>query len=241
MTDSRYPAVLLAVFAGWWLLLGIAPLYREDWFLENVLVLVAIPVLVRGHRTLPLSRRAYTGLFVFLMLHEVGAHYTYSLVPYDAAAHALAGTSVSGLLGFERNHFDRLMHLLYGILLTPAALDLVDARTAARGGWRPLFAGTFLASHAVAYEVIEWLAAEVFGGDLGTAYLGTQGDGFDAPKDMALAVAGSLLALAWLSRRPRGSSSTPRPSTSASAPGASAARSRRPSSRAARARSATTW
>ncbi len=241
MTDRRYPAVLLAVFAGWWLLLGIAPLYREDWFLENVLVLVAIPVLVRGHRTLPLSRRAYTGLFVFLMLHEVGAHYTYSLVPYDAAAHALAGTSVSGLLGFERNHFDRLMHLLYGILLTPAALDLVDARTAARGGWRPLFAGTFLASHAVAYEVIEWLAAEVFGGDLGTAYLGTQGDSFDAPKDMALAVAGSLLALAWLSRRPRGSSSTPRPLTSASAPGASAARSRRPSSRAARARSATTW
>lgn len=241
MTDRRYPAVLLAVFAGWWLLLAIDPLYREDWFLENVLVLVAIPVLVRGHRTLPLSRRAYTGLFVFLMLHEVGAHYTYSLVPYDAAAHALAGTSVSGLLGFERNHFDRLMHLLYGILLTPAALDLVDARTAARGGWRPLFAGTFLASHAVAYEVIEWLAAEVFGGDLGTAYLGTQGDGFDAPKDMALAVAGSLLALAWLSRRPRGSSSTPRPSASASAPGASAARSRRPSSRAARARSATTW
>ncbi len=241
MTDRRYPAVLLAVFAGWWLLLGIAPLYREDWFLENVLVLVAIPVLVRGHRTLPLSRRAYTGLFVFLMLHEVGAHFTYSLVPYDAAAHALAGTSVSGLLGFERNHFDRLMHLLYGFLLTPAALDLVDARTAARGGWRPLFAGTFLASHAVAYEVIEWLAAEVFGGDLGTAYLGTQGDGFDAPKDMALAVAGSLLALAWLNRRPRGSSSTPRPSASASAPGASAARSRRPSSRAARARSATTW
>ena len=80
----------------------------------------------------------------------------------------------------------------------------------ARGFWRPLFAGTFLASHAVAYEVIEWLAAEVFGGDLGTAYLGTQGDGFDAPKDMALAVVGSLAALAWLSRPRRGSSPTAR-------------------------------
>jgi uncharacterized membrane protein YjdF len=180
VTDRRYPAVLLAVFAGWWLLLAIDPLYREDWFLENVLVLVAIPLLVRGHRTLPLSRRAYTGLFVFLMLQEVGAHYTYSLVPYDAAA------------------------------------------------------------HAVAYEVIEWLAAEAFGGDLGTAYLGTQGDGFDAPKDMALAVAGSLVALAWLSRPRRGSSSAPRSSASASAPGASTVPPRRPSSRAARARSATT-
>lgn len=155
MTDRRYPAVLLAVFAGWWLLLAIDPLYRQNWFLENVPVLVAISLLVCGHRTLPLSRRAYTGLFVFLMLHEVGAHYTYSLVPYDAAAHAVAGTSISGLLGFERHHFDRVMHLLYGFLLTPAALDLIDARTTARGGWRPLFAGTFLASHAVAYEVIE--------------------------------------------------------------------------------------
>jgi len=240
VTDRRYPAVLLAVFAGWWLLLAIDPLYRQDWFLENVLVLVAIPLLVRRHRTLPLSRRAYTGLFVFLMLHEVGAHYTYSLVPYDAAAHAVAGTSISGLLGFERNHFDRVMHLLYGVLLTPAALDLIDARTTARGGWRPLFAGTILASHAVAYEVVEWLAAEAFGGDLGAAYLGTQGDSFDAPKDMALAVAGSVIALAWFSRPRRGSSSAPRSSASASAPGASTARPRRPSSRAGRARSATT-
>ncbi|MBM3884236.1 MAG: DUF2238 domain-containing protein [Gemmatimonadetes bacterium] len=231
---------MLAVFAGWWLLLAIDPLYRQDWFLENVLVLVAIPLLVRRHRTLPLSRRAYTGLFVFLMLHEVGAHYTYSLVPYDAAAHAVAGTSISGLLGFERNHFDRVMHLLYGVLLTPAALDLIDARTTARGGWRPLFAGTILASHAVAYEVVEWLAAEAFGGDLGAAYLGTQGDSFDAPKDMALAVAGSVIALAWFSRPRRGSSSAPRSSASASAPGASTARPRRPSSRAGRARSATT-
>jgi len=220
--------------------LAIDPLYRQDWFLENVLVLVAIPLLVRRHRTLPLSRRAYTGLFVFLMLHEVGAHYTYSLVPYDAAAHAVAGTSISGLLGFERNHFDRVMHVLYGILLTPAALDLIDARTTARGGWRPLFAGTILASHAVAYEVVEWLAAEAFGGDLGAAYLGTQGDSFDAPKDMALAVAGSVIALAWFSRPRRGSSSAPRSSASASAPGASTARPRRPSSRAGRARSATT-
>jgi len=219
VTTRRYPAVLLAVFAGWWLVLAIDPLYRQDWLLENVIVLVAIPLLVRGHRTLPLSAGAYTGLFVFLALHEVGAHYTYSLVPYDAAVEALAGRSLSTLLDVDRNHFDRVMHFLYGLLITPAAVELLDARAPAHGAWRPFFAATFMAAHAVVYEIIEWGAAELFGGDLGTAYLGTQGDGFDAQKDMALAVVGSVIALAWLSR-PRGSSRAAPRAASASAPGA---------------------
>ena len=240
MTARRYPAVLLAFFAGWWLVLAIDPLYRQDWLLENVLVLAAIPLLVYGHRTLPLSARAYTGLFVFLALHEVGAHYTYSLVPYDTAVEALVGRSLSALIGVDRNHFDRAMHFLYGLLVTPAAVELLDARAPARGGWRPLFAATFMAAHAVLYEIIEWLAAEVFGGDLGTAYLGTQGDGFDAQKDMALAVVGSFVTLAWLSRRPRGSSSASRPSAAASARAASGPRLPRLSFRARRARSGTT-
>lgn len=220
MTSRRYPAVLLAVFAGWWLALAIDPLYRQDWLLENVIVLVAIPLLIRGHRTLPLSGGAYTGLFIFLVLHEVGAHYTYSLVPYDAAAEGMLGRSLSGLLGVERNHFDRAMHFLYGLLVTPAAVELLDARAPARGGWRPFLAGTFMAAHAVTYELIEWVAAETFGGDLGTAYLGTQGDDFDAQKDMALAVLGSVVALVWLSRRRRGSSRAAPPEASASARGA---------------------
>ena len=71
-----------------------------------------------------------------------------------------------------------------------------------RGLWRYLMPVLFVMSHSVIYEMIEWLAAELFGGELGVAYLGTQGDVWDAQKDMALAAAGAVAGL--LSRGVRG-------------------------------------
>lgn len=214
MTPSaRYPATLLAILVAWTIALGIAPHFRQDWLLENTLVAFALPVLVLTYRNLRFSDAAYTCLFLFFMLHEVGAHYTYSLVPYDAWSTALVGTSAGELLGFERNHFDRAVHFLYGILVTPAVVELFAAKAPPVGVWRFLMPLFFMNAHAVIYETIEWLAAEAFGGDLGTAYLGTQGDPFDAQKDMALAFAGTLLSLTvvlWRRRvrgpAPRGSS-----------------------------------
>lgn len=196
--DARYPLTLLALFGAWWLALAIAPHYRQDWLLENVLVFVSVPLLVLTYRNLRFSNAAYTCLFAFFTLHEVGAHYTYSLVPYDAWSDALFGTPVNALLGWERNQFDRAVHLLYGVLIAPAAVELFDAKAPPTGIWRFLMPLFFMNSHAVIYETIEWLAAEAFGGELGAAYLGTQGDAFDAQKDMALAFAGAALTIAWI-------------------------------------------
>ena len=201
---ARVPLVLLGLFVAWWTVLAIAPHYRQDWLLENVIVLLAVPGLVLAWRDLRFSNGAYACLFAFFALHELGAHYTYSLVPYDAWATALFGSSVSEWFGWERNHYDRLIHFLYGVLVTPAAVELFAAKAPPTGVWRfwmPLF---FMNAHAVIYETIEWMAAEAFGGDLGTAYLGTQGDPFDAQKDMALAFAGTVVSLAvvlWRRRR----------------------------------------
>lgn len=198
------PAVLLAAFAAIWAALAIAPRYREDWLLENVLVFVAVPLLVHAHRRLPLSAGAYGALFAFLVLHEIGAHYTYSEVPYDAWAQRWAGASIDAAFGFSRNHYDRAIHFAYGLLVMPAVVELLDARARPAGIWRWIVPLAFVASHSVLYELIEWIAALAFGGDLGTAYLGTQGDPWDAQRDMALALAGSgagLLLAALL--RPR--------------------------------------
>lgn len=192
----RYPLLLLLLYLAWWLALAVAPSYRQDWLLENVLVFVALPLVIAAHRSL--SDRALTAVFVFLLLHALGAHYTYAEVPYDAWARALTGHSISDLLGFERNHFDRLVHFLYGLLITPAVVELMDRGIVMRGAWRWLVPFTFMASHAAIYEMIEWLAAEWFGGDLGVAYLGTQGDVWDAQKDTALAVLGGAIAVTWL-------------------------------------------
>jgi putative membrane protein len=192
------PALLLAAFCILFVALGIAPLYRQDWLLENLLVFAAVPLLVVTRHRLRFSNLTYACLFVFFSLHEVGAHYTYSLVPYDQWFHALTGRSVDAMLGFERNHYDRLLHFLYGLLVTPAAVELFARYARYPRVWAALFPVLFISSHSVIYELVEWIAAVVFGGELGQAYLGTQGDIWDAQKDMALALAGSALSVLLL-------------------------------------------
>jgi putative membrane protein len=190
---DRYPLALLVAFVVIFLALGIAPWYRQDWLLENLLVFVAVPMLVVNYRRLRFSDFAYTGLFVFFVLHEIGAHYTYSEVPWRDGLAALTGGESNPPAG--RNHYDRFVHFAYGLLLMPAACELIDARMPPRGLWRWLIPVFFIMSHSVIYEMIEWIAAVIFGGELGVAYLGTQGDEWDAQKDMALATLGAVLGL----------------------------------------------
>ncbi len=189
----RYPLALLALFGLLWIALAIAPVYRQDWLLENVLVFIAVPLFVLTARRLRFSTFAYTCLFVFFSLHTIGSHYTYSLVPYDEWFQALTGASFNDLLGFERNHYDRLIHFLYGLLVAPAAVEIFAHYGRYPRVWAALFPLLFMASHAVVYELIEFAAAILFGGELGQAYLGTQGDIWDGQKDMALALAGSTI------------------------------------------------
>jgi putative membrane protein len=193
--SDRYPLALLVAFLAIFAALGVAPWYRQDWLLENLLVLVAVPGLVLTFRRLRFSNFAYTCLFVFFVLHEVGAHYTYSEVPWRDWLAAVTGTEAAAA---GRNHYDRFVHFAYGLLLMPAAVELIEARMSPRGLWRWLMPLFFVMSHSVIYEMIEWLAAGAFGGDLGVAYLGTQGDEWDAQKDMALATAGAVTALVLL-------------------------------------------
>lgn len=201
---TRYPWLLLAAFAIVLAVLAIDPASRSDWLLENVLVALALPLLVWAYRRIRLSNAAYTLLFVFSVLHEIGAHYQYSEVPYEQWFAAISGGgSIDALFGFERNQYDRLLHFLYGVLVTPAVTEMICARVDLRGIWRYMLPATFMFSHGMVYELFEWIAAALFGGDLGTAYLGTQGDAWDAQKDMALAVLGTVLILPFWLRRLR--------------------------------------
>jgi putative membrane protein len=191
---AGYPLALLVIYALIWTALAIAPLDRHDWLLENALPLFTLPLLAYFYRRQNVSNFSYTLIFLFLALHAVGAHYTYAKVPYDEWWRALSGRGLNELLGLQRNAFDRLVHFLYGLLLFPICWELLAPHIAKRG-LRYLLVAGFLMSHAGIYEVVEWLAAAGFGGDLGVAYLGTQGDEWDAQKDMALACLGTLLAV----------------------------------------------
>jgi putative membrane protein len=195
LSHRAWLAALAAAFGAWWVALAIAPLHRADWALENVLVVLAVGILALTHRRFVLSRVSYTLIFVFLCLHSVGAHYTYAQVPYDAWFARLTGRTFNSLWGWERNHFDRVVHFSYGLLLAYPVREVFLRIANVRGFWGYFLPLDLTMSTSMMFELFEWLAVGVFGGELGQAYLGTQGDEWDAHKDMALAALGATVAM----------------------------------------------
>jgi len=195
VTRKAYLWTLAVLFGVLWVALAIAPLHRSDWLLENVLLLLGVAGLAATARVFPLSRISYTMLFVFICLHTIGAHYTYAEVPYDEAGRALLGFSIDELFGWERNNFDRVVHFSYGLLLAYPIREVFLRIASVRGFWGYFLPLDLTMSTSMLYELVEWGAALNFGGDLGMAYLGTQGDVWDAHKDMALASLGALITM----------------------------------------------
>ena len=185
--SSRFAWTLLLAYLCWWAVLAVNPRYPDDWLLENLLVAIAVPLACYSHIRIRFSAYALGALFLFLCLHAVGAHYTYAEVPYRE----WLGMAMDG-----RNQFDRGVHFLFGLLLMPAYLELLSRRAALQGVWRSIVPLAFVMAQSELYEIIEWQAALRFGGDLGQAYLGTQGDVWDAQKDSALAAVGALIGMA---------------------------------------------
>lgn len=196
MGRKRYPLLLLIVFALAWAALGWTPYDRHDWALENALTFVLGLILAVDYRLRgPLSPLSYTLIFLFALLHTLGSHYTYSLVPYDRWSQDWLGFSFNKLVGWDRNNFDRVIHLFYGLWIIVPVQEIYARESGARPAWAWFFAMEMIMATSMLYEVIEWGAAEVFGGDLGQAYLGTQGDVWDAQKDMVLALLGALVTM----------------------------------------------
>jgi putative membrane protein len=195
------PATCLAAFALVWGTLAIAPRFRADWLLENLPTFIGLPLLVHGYRRFRFSDRAYIQGTLFLMLHTIGSHYTYSEVPI--------GDWVRDALALTRNHYDRFVHFAFGLLI----LRPVRERGFGLGRHRQpgeaatlYFSVAGVALWSALYEIVEWVTARLVDPAAGTAYLGTQGDPWDAEKDMACALVGAFIAAAFeaaLDRRRR--------------------------------------
>jgi len=168
--------------------------------LENVLVVAALCLATWIYFRVPFSRSSWILIFLFLCFHEIGAHYTYSEVPWRQWLASLTGTEPIG----GRNHFDRAVHFLYGFLLVLPLRELLSHFLRLPRVWSWLIPIDIILSTSLIYELIEWGASVAFGGDLGQAYLGTQGDPWDAHRDMALAGLGAIMAVIpvaiWKSR-----------------------------------------
>ena len=151
-------------------------------------------------RRWPLNDGELLCLVGFLALHSIAARWTYSYVPYDAWAQAVSGTTINELFGWNRNHFDRLVHLAFGALLLPAVAEWMRPVLANRTQ-RLIAAVILLLAASAAYELFEWLLTLFMAPGAAEAYNGQQGDMWDAHKDMALALSGSVVAALWLGWR----------------------------------------
>lgn len=195
LAHRRYFLGLSVFFLVIWGALAISPNDRADWALENLLVVIFGIALFATYKRLTFSRVSYTLIFVFLCLHSVGAHYTYAEVPYDAWARALTGRSLNEMFGWTRNNFDRFVHFSYGLLLAYPIREIFLRVANVRGFWGYFLPLDLTASTSMVFELMEWAVVVLVATDLGKAYLGTQGDEWDAHKDMALASLGAMIAM----------------------------------------------
>ena len=196
MQDRRFGAmIMLGVVVT--LLVSAWNAHMPDvWLLENLVLLIVAPFIFMAWRNGCLSRSSVWLLFLFFCLHEVGTHHTYSDVPYDEWFRRLTGSSISERFGWQRNHYDRAVHFAFGLLVTCPVREVLVHRARLAGIWSVVLPFALIITTSAGYELIEWGAALLLGGDLGMEYLGIQGDIWDAHKDMALAAAGSATALA---------------------------------------------
>ena len=155
-------------------------------------------------RRWPLSDAALACLVAFLVLHTIGGRYTYSAVPYDRVALALTGTSISEALGLSRNHYDRLVHLSYGLLTILPVREALERHFGLSRRVSLYIAFESVLAVSAVYEIVEWLFTLALAGPTAAAYNGQQGDIWDAQKDMVLAALGAMIALGLLRRRRSG-------------------------------------
>lgn len=183
----RLPEVLLAFYILSWLFLAIRPTDRLTWLFENLLVFAVMPVLICAYKRFRFSNLSYVLMAAFLILHSIGAHYTYSETPL--------GNWFRDHLGLTRNHYDRIVHFVFGLLITFPLWEFVNRRLGLSVRFSGLLAVHVIVAWSALYELLEALVAHLVSPALGAAYNGAQGDEWDPQKDMVLALGGSLLAL----------------------------------------------
>ena len=187
---------MLALYLIEFAFLAIAPYDRATWWAENIPVLIAVGILVATYRFYRFSNLAYFLMAFFLMYHTVGGHFTFAKVPFDFFNQYLVALPGDFLFPDGRNNFDRLGHFLVGVFAYPIAEVLYTKKLVARKWLAALVGIAALGFWAALYEVIEAVYAVHFGGEQAGAFLGSQGDIWDAQKDMLLDILGAAVAAA---------------------------------------------
>lgn len=185
MIKKYLPHVLLAIYSIEFVIAGISPFSRSVWYAENIpIVLLVLFIVYLYWKGIRFSNTAYVLMFVLPFLHTIGGHYTFEFVPFDW---------FNNLFGYSRNMFDRVGHFSVGLYALPIIEYLEMRKLVSKKIVAVSYSIFAIAFVAVFYEWIEWWYAVIWGGDSGAAFLGSQGDIWDAQKDMFLDVLGAVI------------------------------------------------
>jgi putative membrane protein len=177
----------------------------NDVLLNHVGTLVILSFLVWDISKNFLSVFSFICIAIFTLFHIVGARYLYSFVPYNDWSISIFGWDIQTYFSFSRNHYDRFVHFVFGILVFPALAELFTRKKKLSFKQAVWFSWLSLQSFSMIYELIEWLVALLLSTKSAENYNGQQGDVWDAHKDMALALLGStIMLLYYLSRKEGG-------------------------------------
>jgi putative membrane protein len=198
MRRSNLPpsALLMGWYVLLWAAMAISPADWQNWMLASLIPALVVGALVAGRRAFPLPPVSYLMIGAFLTLHTVGAHYTYARMPL--------GDELAFLLGSGRNDYDRIVHFAFGLLLASPIRDTFSRVANVRGFLLYYLPVMTIVGLSGLWEILESWVAQIVSPELGAAYLGSQGDIWDAQKDMAAALYGALLWVAlslWVRRR----------------------------------------
>lgn len=163
-----------------------APVSREDWWMENVLVLTVIAVAIVGYPHVRLSDLSYFFICCFLCLHEVGAHYTYDYVPL--------GYWLKDTFHFRRNDYDRIVHFSFGFFWAYPAREMFLQAVRTRKFWTYFSPVGIILAVSALFEIIEAYMAQLYPG-MEEKYVGMQGDIFDSQRDMTCAILGAVICM----------------------------------------------
>ena len=183
--DKKFPLLLLTILFIETLWSFCHPYDLQVWWTEFLTAFFLIVPLVCTYKKFRFSNLAYFLIFLFCFLQIIGAHYTFERVPFDM---------VTQFFGFTRNHYDRVAHFTIGLSGFLVSEFLWRKKIITSFKWAAFFGIIFIMAAANFWELVEWTYAEIDGGSAGLAFLGSQGDIWDAQKDMLMDTLGAIVA-----------------------------------------------